>query len=105
GKIATGTGDDNRLDRVVERTGAKEIGQFAVTLERQGILALWTIKRHLRDAVVDLQQEMLRRIIRQRQRDGIGRSGHLNSLVLFRAWRDRQIFPPAIAVPAAVVRP
>ena len=71
-KIAAGAGDDDGLHLLVHRAGAEEIRQFAVALEGQRIFALGTVQGHGGDAVDHGQQEMLRRIIGQRQRDGIG---------------------------------
>ena len=72
GEIATGAGHDDGLDFFIHRAGAEEIGELAIALESQRILSLRPVQRHGGDAVDHGEQEMLWRIIRQRQRDGIG---------------------------------
>ena len=58
------------------RAGAEEIGQLPVALEGQRIFALGAVQRHRRHAVIHLQQEVVGRIQRQWQRDGIGWLAH-----------------------------
>jgi hypothetical protein len=75
-EVAARSRDDDGFDVVVLGAGLEEIGQLAVALEGERVLPVRTVQGDRRHRAVDREQEVARLVARQRQGDGIGRSGH-----------------------------